>query len=108
MERPYRHSVFINCPFDEDYVELFDTAVFAVHDCGFIARSALEIDDGAQVRIEKIIAVIRQCRYGIHDISRTELDITTELPRFNMPLELGLFLGAKAYGDKGGRKRRLA
>ena len=38
------------------------------------------------------------CRYGIHDISRTELDETSGLPRFNMPLELGIFLGAKRFG----------
>ncbi|HEU5281832.1 MAG TPA: hypothetical protein VFU82_07640, partial [Gammaproteobacteria bacterium] len=38
--------------------------------------------------------------YGIHDLSRTELDPKTKLPRFNMPLELGVFLGATYLGDK--------
>ena len=36
---------------------------------------------------------------GIHDISRTESSGKPRLPRFNMPLELGMFLGAKQYGD---------
>jgi hypothetical protein len=69
-----------------------------VFDCGYVARCALEIDDASQVRIERIGAVIAECRYVIHDISRTELDATHDLPRFNLPLELGMFLGAKRYG----------
>jgi hypothetical protein len=75
-----------------------EALVFAVHDCGFVARSALEVDDASQVRIDKITGIIEQCRLGIHDISRTELDVSSSLPRFNMPLELGLFLGAKRFG----------
>jgi hypothetical protein len=48
----------------------------------------LEVDDSSQVRIEKITEIIR-----------TQLDRGTRLPRFNMPLELGIFLGAKAFGS---------
>jgi hypothetical protein len=39
--------------------------------------------------------IISGCKYSIHDLSRTELDKTTRLPRFNMPLELGLDLVVK-------------
>lgn len=91
--------VYINCPFDGDYRPIFEALVFAVQDCGFIARCALELDDGSQVRIDKIERLIAACRLGIHDISRTELDPVWALPRFNMPLELGLFLGAKRFGN---------
>ncbi|MDE0638559.1 MAG: hypothetical protein OXI43_22175 [Candidatus Poribacteria bacterium] len=94
----YNDNVFINCPFDSDYKPLFDAMIFAVHDCGFVARCALEAGDASQVRIDKIYNIIEDCRYGIHDISRTELDETSGLPRFNMPLELGIFLGAKRFG----------
>lgn len=94
----YGQNVFVNCPFDAAYKTLFEAIVFAVHDCGFIARCALEVDDGSQVRIDKIGAIIAASRFGIHDISRTDADSATGLPRFNMPLELGLFLGAKRYG----------
>ena len=94
----YTDNVFINCPFDTDYKPLFYAIVFAVHDCGFIARCALEEGDASQVRIDKIYSIIADCRYGIHDISRTELDEKFGLPRFNMPLELGIFLGAKKFG----------
>ena len=94
----YNDNVFLNCPFDSAYKQLFDALVFAVHDCGFIPRCALEEEDASQVRIDKIYNIIADCRYGIHDISRTELDETSGLPRFNMPLELGVFLGAKKFG----------
>jgi len=58
------------------------------------------VSDATQNRYDKILKVISECRYGIHDISRTELDEETSLPRFNMPLELGLFLGCKKFGDE--------
>jgi hypothetical protein len=100
MHSEYKLSVFINCPFDPAYQKLFRAIVFTVHDCGYIARSALEISDTSQIRLSKIFKIISECRIGIHDISRTEIDRRTKLPRFNMPLELGMFLGAKEYGDK--------
>jgi hypothetical protein len=76
-----------------------------VHDCGYIARSALEITDTSQVRVSKIVKIISLCRIGIHDISRAKLNPNTRLPRFNMPLELGMFLGAKEYGNKKQRQK---
>lgn len=97
--RTYDLSVFLNCPFDKEYRRLLDAAVFTVHDCGFHARSALEIYDSGQVRIEKITRLIQECRFGLHDLSRVGLDEHNQLPRFNMPLELGIFLGAKWLGS---------
>ncbi|HEY0023570.1 MAG TPA: hypothetical protein VGB24_11685 [Longimicrobium sp.] len=105
-EHSYERSIFINCPFDRDYQPLFRALTFAVHDCGFIARCALEADDGGEVRIAKIQRIIRDSQHGIHDISRTELDIATGLPRFNMPFELGLFLGAREFGAGQQKKKR--
>lgn len=92
------NDVFVNCPFDIQYSRLFEAQIFSIFACGFRARSARELDDGGQTRIEKLYSIIRNCRYGIHDLSRTELDDINHLPRFNMPLELGLFLGAKKFG----------
>jgi hypothetical protein len=97
---PYDQCVFINCPFDGEYKTIFDALVFTVKRCGFFPRCALETQDGSQTRIDKILAIVSGCRFAIHDISRTELDASTQLPRFNMPLELGIFLGAKYFGDK--------
>ncbi len=93
----YDASVFINCPFDDDYLPLFRAVIFAVFECGLVPRCAQEVYDAGEVRIEKIARIIRDCRWGIHDISRTGLN-PRGLPRFNMPLELGLFLGAHRFG----------
>jgi hypothetical protein len=92
-------GVFINCPFDAAYRRMFEALVFTVKACGFQPRSAREADEGGQPRIEKIIEIIRQAPYGVHDLSRTQLDKGSRLPRFNMPFKLGLFLGASRYGD---------
>src|SRR5690242_1621153 len=94
----YSRSVFLNVPFDRRYRPLFRAIVFAVFDCGFVARCAWESADGSRIRLEKIYQLIGACRLGIHDISRTELDAESQLPRFNMPLELGVFFGAKRFG----------
>lgn len=105
---PRRTSVFINCPFDPDFQPIFEAIVFAVLRSGFTPRCALETDDASETRFAKIQKIVEECRYGIHDISRTETSGAPPLPRFNMPLELGLFLGAKRYGDTvQGRKRVL-
>ena len=101
----YNDNVFINCPFDLVYKPLRDAMVFAIYDCGFIARCALEEDDSSEVRIDTIYNIIANCRYGIHDISRTE-DKSSKLPRFNMPLELGIFLGAKKFGIEEQKRKK--
>jgi hypothetical protein len=45
----YAKSVFLNCPFDNDYKPVFEALIFAVFDCGYRPRCALEIDDAGQV-----------------------------------------------------------
>src|SRR5437762_550333 len=55
---PYQKNVFINCPFDRTYRAIFDALVFAVHDAGYIARSAQEVRDTGEVRIEKILRLV--------------------------------------------------
>ena len=96
----YSRNVFINCPFDNEYQQLFYAMIFTIHNCGYFPRCAMEIEDAGDTRINKIFNIISECKFGIHDISRTELSHDHELPRFNMPLELGMYLGAKRYGDK--------
>lgn len=100
-------DVFINCPFDRDYAPIFEALIFCIRACGFRPRSARELDDGGQLRLEKLLSIIAECRYGIHDLSRTELDEAFELPRFNMPLELGIFLGARRFGSEVQRLKKL-
>src|SRR2546428_11884421 len=93
-------------PLDEARAPLLRAALFAVYDCGYVPRCALEEDDSSEVRLDKIYQLIRSCRHGIHDISLAGADRSTGLARFNMPLELGLFLGAKAFGDATQRRKR--
>jgi hypothetical protein len=99
-------DVFINCPFDPEYKNFFYAIVFVVIRSGFRARCALEADDASQNRFEKICNIIAECGYGIHDISRTEPDPRHNLPRFNMPLELGVFLAAKRFGIRAQKLKR--
>lgn len=99
-------DVFINCPFDRDYAPQFEALIFGVLACGFRPRTARELDDGGQTRIDKLYGIIEQCRYGVHDLSRTQLDAASGLPRFNMPLELGIFLGAKRFGGDAHNSKR--
>ncbi len=102
----YDRQVFINCPFDDEYLPMLRAIVFSIHACGCKARCALEVVDAGEVRMSKILRLIRDCRLGLHDISRTSLDEVNGLPRFNMPLELGLFLGAAYFGTGGQRRKR--
>lgn len=92
--------VFLNCPFDLNYLPVFRALVFAVFDLGFFPRCSLEVDDSSESRLDKIMRMIEECRYGIHDLSAVQLDRVNRLPRFNMPLELGLFLGCKRFGER--------
>ena len=99
-------DVFVNCPFDEAYDPLFEAILFCVFDCGYRPRCALEVTDSAAVRVEKILDLIGECPFGLHDISRTELN-AANLPRFNMPLELGMFLAARRFG-RGKQREKVA
>ena len=103
----FDRNVFINCPFDAAYAPIFEAIVFAVKRAGFEPRCARERLDSSQIRLHKIIELIRISRYSIHDLSRTELDEGTFLPRFNMPLELGIDLGCKAFSRRHARKSLL-
>lgn len=106
VARTRPRDVFINCPFDAAYLPMFHAIVFAVVRSGFRPRCAQETDDGAVNRLSLIAEIIEECRYGIHDISRTEPDGEPPLPRFNMPLELGLFIGAKRFGGEPQKAKR--
>jgi hypothetical protein len=94
----YERSVFINCPFDSAYEPLLRGLIFAVRHMKLVPKLALDPSDAGQLRFDKILDLIENCKYSIHDISRTEVDPNHGLPRFNVPFELGLDLGCKRYG----------
>ena len=60
----FRKNVFINCPFDDDYLWLFRAIAFTTHVLGFNLRCALEESNAGNTRIDKI-----QNRRFISDIS---------------------------------------
>lgn len=97
---PQEDSVFINCPFTDDFKELFHSIVFCVLSCGFHPRTSLEAGDAGDIRLDKIIRLISESYYSIHDLSAIELDSVNKLPRFNMPFELGLVMGCKKVAGK--------
>lgn len=97
----FETNVFINCPFDDDYLPLLRSLLFCVLDLGFEPRIALERLDSAEARIEKIIELIEESRFGIHDLSRLRAREVGEYYRMNMPFELGLDVGCRRF--KGGQ-----
>ncbi len=101
-----RGSAFVNCPFDDAFKPLFDAIVFACIACRFKVRSALEVSDSGELRLEKIYRLIGEATHSIHDLSRVEVDDDSGLPRFNMPIELGIALGHKRFARRA-RKPRL-
>jgi hypothetical protein len=99
-------NVFINCPFDREYQRMRDPLLFTIIRAGLHPRIALESLDSAQPRIQKIVGLIRESRFGIHDLSRLQAEGRGTFSRLNMPLELGIDVGCRMYGTKRHREKR--
>lgn len=63
---------------------MFDAIVFAVMALGFEVRCALERDTAGQEGLAKILEIIRECAFGVHDISFMRIDPNIPLPRYDM------------------------
>ena len=96
----FERSVFVNCPFDDDFKGLQDAIIFCIRYLGLTPRIASESYDGGALRLQQIQDLIENCRYSIHDLSRIKSESADQYFRLNMPLELGLDLGARKYGNK--------
>jgi hypothetical protein len=75
--------------------------LFTVIDLGFAPRIALESLDSGRPRIEKIISLVKESKFAIHDLSRLQARKKDEYFRLNMPFELGIDVGCRLF--KGGR-----
>jgi len=105
---PFDKSVFINCPFDEQYYPLLRPILFTIYYSGLHPRIALENLDSGKSRIEKIVTLIQETRFAIHDLSRIKSTGSDEYYRMNMPFELGLDVGCRLFkGDHRREKRCL-
>lgn len=96
----YKVSVFINCPFDDEFAPLLEAMVFCVVRAGLYPRLASERLEAAESRLEKILGLIEGCQYSIHDLSRAISKNAGEDFRMNMPFELGLDLGWRRAPDE--------
>jgi hypothetical protein len=97
LKGDFDSQVFVNCPFDEDYLSLLRPLLFTVLYLGFVPRIASERLDSGENRIDKICSLIRACRYSIHDLSRLRAQKVGETFRMNMPFELGIDYGLRYF-----------
>ncbi len=102
----FEKNVFINCPFDDDFRPLLKALIFEIIYLGFTPKLSQTISSSS-IRINQIKTLIRTCKYGIHDLSRSKPMKEGDLPRFNMPYELGLELGAIEFGNRKLKSKRI-
>lgn len=68
----FDRNVFVNCPFDKNYTALLRPLLFTIIYLGLNPRIALESKNSGSPRIEKILTLIRESQYAIHDLSRNK------------------------------------
>jgi hypothetical protein len=81
-------SVFLNIPYDNEFEDLYVAYIVGLTQLGLRVNATLAVPN--QGRLETIIGLIGKSNFSIHDLSRIE--ISKGIPRFNMPVELGLAL----------------
>ncbi|MBC8167233.1 MAG: hypothetical protein H7Y20_15355 [Bryobacteraceae bacterium] len=81
-------SVFLNIPYDFAFEDLYLAYVVGLTQLGLAINAALAVPN--QGRLGTIINLIDTSDFSIHDLSRVE--VSRGVPRFNMPVELGLAL----------------
>ena len=82
---PDERAVFLNVPFDRGYEPIFIALIASLVAIGRIPRTVLEISEGGQGRLRRILEQMEACRVSLHDLSRVG-----NPSRFNMPFELGI------------------
>jgi len=81
-------SVFLNIPYDDQFEDLYLAYIVGLTQLGLNINATLAVPN--QGRLDRIVGLIDESDVSIHDLSRIEL--SSGIPRFNMPLELGLAL----------------
>lgn len=95
----FERSVFINCPFDEEYEHILQAILFCLVRFGLTPRLAKERRDAGEPRIQKILELVQSSKYSIHDLSRSQAREEGEHYRLNMPFELGIDIGSRYFGQ---------
>ena len=101
----FNENVFINCPFDGKYDSLLQPILFTIIYFGFTPQIASRTGDSGEQRITKILSLILNSKYSIHDLSRIRSAKRGELYRLNMPFEFGIDYGCRCTA-KGRLKRK--
>jgi len=81
-------SVFLNIPYDKGFEELYLAYIVGLTQLGLRVNATIAVPN--QGRLETIIGLIGESNFSIHDLSR--IQPSKGIPRFNMPVELGLAL----------------
>lgn len=106
-EAGFANSVFINCPFDEEFEPILQAILFCVVYLGLTPRLASERTDSAENRLEKIQGLIEGAKYSIHDLSRCQATSAGEHYRLNMPFELGIDYACRRYFGEGRQEKKI-
>lgn len=76
MPRPprvKRNFVFLNIPYDKKFRRQYLAYIVGLTHLGLVPKVTLGIPGGER-RLDRIYALIKQCRYSFHDLSRVEID----------------------------------
>lgn len=92
--------------FDDDYKDLLNPLLFTILYLGFQPKIS-QTRSSSTIRINQIKTYIKDSKFGIHDLSRCRPLSVGELPRFNMPYELGLDSGCLEYGTRKLKTKKL-
>ena len=93
------YGVFLNIPYDQDFEPLYLAYIAGLRAFRLEPKATLQIPGGER-RLDRILDLIRGCRYSFHDLSRVELNAKRPAtPRFNMPFELGLAVAWQRFKE---------
>ena len=86
---PDQH-VFLNVPFDKQYQPLFIALITGLTALGRKPHCVLEVPSAGQSRLDRTYRLLASCESSVHDLSWVGRFGKFQLPRFNMPFELGM------------------
>ena len=100
-------SVFINAPYGPEHQDIFLAYLVGAVALGLSPRAAIEFLNTRDSQLEHIYGLLRQCAFSFHDLSFVTLDKGVGLPRFNMPLELGMAISEQLHTTRQTSKTHL-
>ncbi len=85
-----RFQVFLNYPYDDEYIPFAEAMSFAVVAAGMLPLCALDISQPDVPRLRALVEAIESCDYSAHDLARSTGEGEGNLARMNVPLEMGM------------------